>query len=101
MQLLGLITLKQNESADEYERWVREVVHPAALNLPSVSTYDVYRVAAPFRPGGPVPYQFVEVVAITSLEDVRRDFALPETVELLKEFARRADAVFLTANQLT
>ena len=101
MQLLGLITLKQNGSADDYERWMREVVHPAALKLPSVSAFDVYRVSGPFRPGGPVPYQFAEVVEITNLEEFWRDFSRPEMVDLLAEYTLRADWVFLTANLIT
>jgi hypothetical protein len=100
MQLLGLITLKADETPDSYEQWVHEVVHPAAMKLPSISRYDVYRISGPFRAGGPVPYQFAEVVTITSLEDVRRDFSQPEMVALLAEFAARAEAVFLTADQI-
>ena len=99
MQLLGFITLKPNEDADSYERWIHDVVHPAAIDLPSISRYDVYRVTGPFRPGGSVPYQFTEVVTITSLEEVRRDFARPEIARLLAEFATRADAIFLVAEQ--
>jgi hypothetical protein len=70
------------------------------MKLPSISRYDVYRISGPFRAGGPVPYQFAEVVTITSLEDVRRDFSQPEMVALLAEFAARAEAVFLTADQI-
>lgn len=101
MQLLGFISLKTNQDADSYEKWVRDVVHPAAMELPSITRYDVYKVNGPFRPGGEVPYQFTEVVTITSLEEVRRDFARPEMASLLTEFAKRADAVFLVADQLT
>jgi REDY-like protein HapK len=101
MQLLGFITLKPNENADSYEHWVREVVHPAAIALPSISRYDVYRVTGPFRPGGEVPYHFTEVVTITSLDEVRRDFARPEIARLLADFATRADAVFLVGEQIS
>lgn len=100
MQLLGFITLKPNEDPDSYERWVREIVHPAAIELPSIVRYDVYRVTGPFRPGGEVPYQFTEVVTVTSLDEVRRDFARPEMARLLAEFATRADAVFLLGDQI-
>ena len=100
MQLLGFISIKETETADSYERWVREVVHPAALKLPSISRYDVYRVSGPYRPDGPVPYQFTEVVTVTSLEDARQDFSRPEMIQLLREFATRAEAVFLVADQI-
>lgn len=100
MQLLGFISLKDTETADSYERWVHDVVHPAALKLPSISRYDVYRVSGPYRPGAAVPYQFTEVITITSMEEARRDFSRPEMVQLLSEFARRADAVFLVADQI-
>ena len=89
MQLLGFISLKPDQDADSYETWVREVVHPAAMALPSITRYDVYKVDGPFRPGGAVPYQFIEVVTITSVNEVRRDFARPEIASLLAEFATR------------
>ncbi len=100
MQLLGFISLKPDQDANSYEQWVRDVVHPAAMGLPSITRYDVYKVEGPFRPGGEVPYQFTEVVTVTSLDDVRRDFARPEMASLFTEFARRADAVFLVGRQL-
>lgn len=100
MQLLGLITLKPGQDPESYAQWVAEVVHPAAMELPSITRYEVYRVDGPFRPGGEVPYQFTEVVTITSLEEVRRDFARADMAALLAEFASRADAVFLVGEQI-
>ena len=100
MQLLGMITLKPGQDPESYQKWVAEVVHPAAMELPSVTGYEVYRVDGPFRPGGEVPYQFAEVLTITSLQEVRRDFARANITAMLAEFAARADAVFLVGEQI-
>lgn len=61
-------------SADptEYERWVREVDYPVARALPAITSYEVYRLDGPLREGA-VPYDYIEVVEVTDLDDYRAD----------------------------
>ncbi len=66
--------------------------------MPSVSTYTVYRITGPFRPGVAVPYDFVEVLTCTSQEAAARDFARPNMAPLMAEFAEKTEFVFVVAD---
>jgi hypothetical protein len=62
----------------EYERWVQEVDYPFARALPAINSYEVYRLQGPLR-DGEVPYDYIEVVEVTDLDDYRADLSgLPE-----------------------
>jgi hypothetical protein len=64
--------LRPGVDADAYEEWVRTVDYAAARRIPSILSYRVYRINGPCL-GDMTPYDYVEVVEITDLEDYRRD----------------------------
>jgi hypothetical protein len=64
--------LQPGVKAEEYERWVREVDYVAARAIPSIISYRVHRISGPCVGDG-APYDYVEVVEITDIEDYRRD----------------------------
>ncbi|HVO41318.1 MAG TPA: hypothetical protein VMT34_01785 [Aggregatilineales bacterium] len=64
--------LQPGVDAEDYERWVREVDYVAARSIPSIVSYRVYRISGPYVGDG-APYDYVEVVEITGIEDYRRD----------------------------
>jgi hypothetical protein len=55
----------------DYERWVREVDYPLARSLPAITSYYVTRAEGLVQGEGEPPYDYVEVVDITSLEEYR------------------------------
>lgn len=64
--------LRPGVSAAEYERWVREVDYRAARDIPSIRSYCVHRIDGPCV-GDSAPYDYVEVVEITGIDQYRRD----------------------------
>ena len=58
------------EPAD-YERFVREVDYPFARRLPTIRSYVVTRLDGLWE-GGEAPYDYLEVVEITELDEYRR-----------------------------
>jgi hypothetical protein len=64
--------LRSGVDAAEYERWVREVDYRAARAIPSILSYRVHHIHGPCL-GDAAPYDYVEVVEITTIDDYRRD----------------------------
>ncbi len=67
-----------------YERFVREVDYPFARKLPTIRSYVVTRLDGLWE-GGTAPYDYLEVVEITELEEYRRSLD-PSTSSEVKEF---------------
>jgi uncharacterized protein (TIGR02118 family) len=63
--------LREGVDPADYERWVREVDYPLARSLPSIRSYVVTRLDGLLMEEGKAPYDHLEVVEITSLEDYR------------------------------
>ena len=55
----------------DYERWVREVDYPLARGLPAIKDYYVTRADGLVQGAGEPPYDYVEVIEITSLDEYR------------------------------
>ena len=73
---LLLNRLRQGASSADYERWVREVDYPTARALPPIASYVVAKMAATLD-GQPAPYDYIERVEITDLDDYRAALADP------------------------
>ena len=88
--------LAEDVDGADYERWVRDVDYPKARAIPAIRSYEVVRLDGPLRDDD-IPYDYVEVVEVTSLDDYRRDLAeLPgrdEFVAELRSFIGEAVAV--------
>ena len=63
--------LREGVDPEAYERFVREVDYPFARRLPTIRSYVVTRLDGLFE-GGDAPYDYLEVVEITELEEYRR-----------------------------
>jgi hypothetical protein len=64
--------LRPGVSAADYERWVRDVDYRMAKDIPSIVSYRVHHINGPCL-GETTPYDYVEVVEITTIDDYRRD----------------------------
>jgi hypothetical protein len=72
----------------EYERWVREVDYPLARGLPAIESYYVTRAEGLVQGEGEPPYDYVEVIDITSLEEYRNALGGgPEIEQFFKEWS--------------
>lgn len=75
------------EQAD-YERWVREVDYPFARSLPAINSYVVTRLDALLLEEGDPPYDYVEVVEITNIDEYRASLSGgPEIEAFFKEWS--------------
>lgn len=63
--------LRPDADAAEYERWVREVDYPLARGLPTIARYEVTRLEGHLQEDGAPPYDYLEVIDITDLDDYR------------------------------
>jgi hypothetical protein len=78
----------------EYERWVRETDYPIARALPSIRSYEVFRLEGPLA-DGEVPYDYVEVVEVSDLDSYRHDLTTlsEDFKESWRGFVARSTAV--------
>ncbi|MHB8621267.1 MAG: hypothetical protein ACYDAG_17170 [Chloroflexota bacterium] len=79
--------LRPGVSASEYERWVRAVDYPTARGLVTVKDYRVARVNGLLDGSGTAPYDYVERVELTDLEDYRRELRHPEMKDFSKQWS--------------
>jgi hypothetical protein len=69
--------LRPGVTGEAYERWVREVDYPTARSLDTINSYVVARMEATLD-GAPAPYDYVERVEITDVDDYRKELADPK-----------------------
>ena len=72
--------LRPGVRGDDYERWVREVDYPTARSLRTIRSYVVARTPATLE-GQPSPYDYVERVEITDVDDYRAELADPSMAD--------------------
>lgn len=78
--------LRPSASSAAYERWVREVDYPTARSLPPIRSYVVSKLAAALD-GQPAPYDYIERVEITDIDDYRAALADPSMEAFAKEWS--------------
>ena len=77
--------LHEHVDPADYERWVRDTDYPVARAVPAIRSYDVVRLDGPLR-DDEVPFDYVEVVEITELEEYRAALAdLPNREEFVAQ----------------
>ena len=58
----------------EYEEWVRIVDYPTARALTTINSYVVAKTATTLD-GQPSPYDYIERVEVTNIDDYRNELA--------------------------
>ena len=83
-----LNTLREGVEHEDYERWVREVDYPLARSLPTIRSYIVTRLDGHLQEEGKPPYDYLEVIDITDLDEYRASLAGgPEIEEFFKQWS--------------
>lgn len=83
-----LNTLREGVKPEDYEKWVREVDYPLARNLPTIKSYIVTRLDGLLQEQGKPPYDYLEVVDVTDLDDYRASLAGgPEIEEFFRQWS--------------
>lgn len=90
--LIVLFNLREGVAEADYEKWAHETDLPIASSLKSVDEFKVYRSEGLFGSDGNPPYRYVEVLHISSMEDLPADIAAePRMVEIARQFQAFAD----------
>lgn len=69
--------LRPGVKGEDYEKWVRDVDYPTARSLDTIKSYIVARTAATLE-GNQSPYDFIERVEITDIDDYRKELGDPK-----------------------
>lgn len=99
--LVILFNLKPGVDVDAYEAWARETDLPLVRNLASCAGFESLRVRSLFGSDAAAPYQYVEVIRITDVEDFRHDLASDAVQAVADQFANfAADPVFMLTDSI-
>lgn len=88
--VIVLFNLKKGASVEKYEEWARTTDLPIVRALPSVGSFDTFRVAG-LLSGAAAPYQYVEVIHVKDLGRFREDVASETIQRVAAQFREFAD----------
>ena len=80
--------LHEGADPEEYEAWIRRVDYPVARAQGAITSYTVTRIDGTLRGEGESPYDYLEVLEITDLDEYRALGSLPEFERLLQEWSQ-------------
>ena len=101
MRIIALFNLKPGVAIADYEAWAAKRDMPGVRSLVSVKDFNVYRTTGVLFADGAPPYQYVEVLDISHMDEFNKDCAGDLVSQLGSELAAYADnAVFMTTELL-
>jgi hypothetical protein len=86
-----LFNLKPGIDPAEYEAWARSTDLPSVNALASVKQFTVLK-AGGLLGGGAAPYEYVELIDVQSVEDLRADTQSATMQAVAQRFRQFADA---------
>lgn len=89
--LIVLFRLKPGASVADYEAWARSTDLPVVRALPSVASFELFRVQGLFGTGGRAPYDYVEAIQIRDPAGFGPDVGTPTMRKVAAEFRQFAD----------
>jgi len=99
-RILALFNLRPGVEAAEYEHWAKTVDLPTVNALPSIDTFEVFRITGKLGSADPAPYAYGEMIVINDMEVFAVDIATEKMQAVAAEFGRLAETVFLTTEPL-
>ncbi len=101
MRIIALFNLKPGVSRDAYEEWAKTRDLPGVRSLVSVKDFWVYRTTGLLFSEDKPPYDYVEVIDITRMDEFHRDIASDLVQEIAGEMGQFTDgATFMTTESL-
>lgn len=103
MRIIALFNLKPGITPADYEQWARTRDLPGVRSLVSVADFEIYRsTGVLFRDGEAPPFQYVEVLDITELDEFMTDCSSDIVKQLVPEMSAYAEQVtFITTERLS
>ncbi len=100
-KLIVVFKIKTDSDRAQYENWARTTDLPTVRALPSVESFDVHKVTGQFGTDDPAPYDYVEVIDISSMDQFLEDVSTDTMAAVAAEFQQFADApVFMLTNNM-
>ncbi len=101
MRIIALFNLKPGVAIADYESWAAKSDMPGVRSLVSVKDFNVYRTTGLLFSDAAQPYQYVEIIDITHMDEFMKDCAGDLVSQLGAELANYADnPVFMTTDLL-
>ncbi len=90
--IIVLFNLKPGVDPAQYEAWARSTDLPIVRGLPAVQGFDVHRATGMLSGSPDVPYSYVEILRVASVEALRTNIAAtPAMAEVARQFREFAD----------
>lgn len=89
--VIVLFNLKASADAAAYEQWARTTDLPIVNKLESVKKFSVLKSSG-LLGGGAAPYQYIEILDLHSVAQLRADTATDTMRKVAGEFREFADA---------
>ena len=90
-RIVVLFNLKADADQSAYEEWARNSDTPTVNALPSVKGFTVHRSTGLLGSDAPSPYQYVEVLDITSMDELITDISSDAMQAIAAQFQQFAD----------
>lgn len=101
MRIIALFNLKPGVARTDYEAWALSRDLPGVRSLASVTEFEVYRTTGVTFSGDAPPYEYVEVLDITAMDEFMKDVAGPTVESLALEMNKfTAKVTFMTTERL-
>jgi hypothetical protein len=100
MRIFVLFNLKPGVDKATYLAWAESTDLPIVRQLSSVKAFEVFEVSGLFGSDQPPPYEYIEVVDITDMEQFGKDVAQEVMQRVAAEFQALATPFFLLSHSV-
>lgn len=101
MRIIALFNLKEGARRGDYESWARGRDMPTVSGLPSVDKFQVLRTRNVLFSEDKPPYDYIEILEVSSKAAFLADFGGDAVAALAKEMSAFTDgATFITTEEL-
>lgn len=97
--IIVLVKLKTGKNAADYEKWASEKDLPTVNALPSVARFELLRTAG-LLTGGSAPYDYVEILDVSDMEQFGKDTSTDAMAAIAAEFQEWADPTFILTEKV-
>ena len=89
--LIVLFNLKKDILEEDYEQFARNIDFPLIKRLASNRSFKILKATGLFGTSASPPYQYIEVMEVSSFEDLAIDIEQPHVQSMLSQFSSFAD----------
>ncbi len=101
MRIIVLFNLRPGVDPAAYEAWAASSDAPTVRGLPSVSGFRVHALTGLLMGAGTPPFQYVEVLDVSDMDQLGRDIGTPAMQAISAQFQAFADnPIFLTTREI-